>query len=192
MKLFLAGVGCVGKTAVGACLAGRLGCAFYDLDLEIERYFGKPIQRLRDTTLTPYTFRRKFASIVLAKLIESEQNGSFVMALPPSGLMDCMWRILKQMDRIVVALRDSPENILSRITFYDADSEPLVKTLNDRERLHHLREIRKDAAYFGRSFVRADLMVDINGLDVEASAAKIENLLRERSLGPFISYAGGS
>lgn len=45
---------------------------------------------------------------------------------------------------------------------------------------YYLRDVRADIAYFGRSFHRAHLMVDINGLDVEASARKIEDMLRKR------------
>jgi len=183
MNVFLAGIGCVGKTAIGMCLAQRLGCTFYDLDIEIEKHFGKPLDRLRAEALTPYSFRKQFASVVLAKLVESEQNTSLVMALFPSGFMDCMWSILKKVDRVVVALQDSPENILSRIEFFDADSKPLVKTLSEKERQHHLREIKKDAAYFGRSFRRADMTVEIDGLDIEAAAAKVEHRLRSRMYG---------
>jgi shikimate kinase len=92
-----------------------------------------------------------------------------------------MWAVLKDVDKIVVVLRDSPENILSRITFYDAESNPIRRTLNDRGRQYYLREIRKDSSYFARSFGKADLSVDINGLNAESSAAKIELLLLERS-----------
>ena len=177
MKVFLAGVSCVGKSAIGASLAVRLGYPFYDLDTEIERHFAKPMARLWSEVFTPYAFRKQFSSVVLKKVLAAEPN--VVVALPPSGLMDCMWRILKNVERVVVALRDSPQNILARSTFYDADSRPLVKTLSDEERPYHLKEIKKDIAYFGRSFPRADLTVDLDGLDVESSATKIEGLLRQ-------------
>jgi shikimate kinase len=39
MRIFLAGVSCVGKTTIGAQLAGLLECGFFDLDIEIERFF---------------------------------------------------------------------------------------------------------------------------------------------------------
>ena len=187
MKVFIAGIGCVGKTAVGARLAERLGCQFYDLDREIERHFGKSVGRLRAETLTPYSYRKQFASVVLKKVLQAEPDSSFVMALLPSGLMDSMWAILKKTDRIVVALRDSAENILSRITFYDTDSRPITKTLTEKERAYYLRDIRADMAYFGRTYRRADLTADIAGLDVEGSATKIERLLGERQ-----SAAGAS
>jgi shikimate kinase len=121
--------------------------------------------------------------VVLKKLIQSEQQRDFVMALQPSGLMDCMWAILKNVDGVVVALQDSAENILSRITFYDADSRRISKPLSDGEQVLHLREIKKDIGYFGRTFHRAELTVDIGGMGIEGSAAKIEELLRERQAG---------
>jgi shikimate kinase len=178
MKVFLAGVGCVGKTSIGACLAQRLGCRFYDLDTEIEEHFGRPIERLRAEVLTPYSFRKQFASVVLKRLVEAGP-ADMVLATMPSGLMDCMWAVLKKVDRVVVVLRDSAENILSRITFYNADSRPITKVLTEEQRSHYLREIRADTAYFGRTFHRADLTVDINGLDVEASVGRIDDMLRK-------------
>ena len=102
------------------------------------------------------------------------------MALFPSGLMDDMWNVLKRMDRMVVVLWDSPENILSRIAFYDEESKPLAKSLSEMELRYYLKEIKKDGAYFERSYRKADIAVDIEGLDVERSAMKIERLLRER------------
>ncbi len=182
MKIFIAGVSCVGKTSIGACLAGRLGCAFYDLDTEIETHFGRPIARLRAETLTPRSFRSECATVVLKKLIGVAPESGFVMALMPSGLMDSLWGAVKKTDRVVVVLRDSAENILSRLRFYDAESRPILKVLTDEDRSLYLRAIKEDMAYFGRTFHRGDITVDIHGLDVERSAAKIQDLLRKRDV----------
>lgn len=57
MTVFLTGVACVGKTTIGAKLADLLGYRFFDLDTEIERFFGTSIERLRQRYLTPYSFR---------------------------------------------------------------------------------------------------------------------------------------
>ena len=179
MKIFLAGVGCVGKTTIGASLAKRLGCPFHDLGLEIEKHYGRPIPYLKSQALTPYSFRKRFASPVLKKLVQTNENAGFVIALPPSGLMDALYGVIKSMDCVVIVLKDSAQNILSRITFYDKDSRLIAKTLTEEERVYYLKEIRKDIKYFGRSFRRADIAADIEGLGVEDSAAKIERLLRE-------------
>lgn len=45
-------------------------------------------------------------------------------------------------------------------------------------RRHYLCEIRLDMNYFGKTYRRAGLHVDIAGLDAEASAALIEDRVR--------------
>jgi shikimate kinase len=55
--------------------------------------------------------------------------------LPPSGLLGGYWKVVSgTRDATIVVLRDRPENILRRVTFYDIDSRPLHKSLTDRER----------------------------------------------------------
>jgi len=46
MRIFTTGVICVGKTTIGSIVASRLGIRFFDLDKEIERFFGCSIERL--------------------------------------------------------------------------------------------------------------------------------------------------
>ena len=93
MRLFLTGVSCVGKTTVGAKLATLLGCPFFDLDHEIERFFAMPIEPLQEQFLTMYAFRQN-ATKALTSLLHREESRDAVIALPPSGLMD-EWRFLK-------------------------------------------------------------------------------------------------
>ena len=75
---------------------------------------------------------------------------------------------------VTVAVHDTPENILERITFYDIDSRPIDKHLTVEERALQLKEIKADISYFKRSYERADLHVTITGLGPEASAAAID------------------
>jgi shikimate kinase len=86
MRIFLAGVGCVGKTTVGAKLAHLLGYPFFDLDVEIERFFGISIERLQNSYLTSNSFRIA-ASEALKHLLSRDDSRHCVIALPPSGLM---------------------------------------------------------------------------------------------------------
>jgi len=102
-----------------------------------------------------------------------------VVALPPSGLMDHYARVLKQGDCVTIALYDRPENILARITFYDKDSHPIHNHLTEAEKAYYWREITEDMTYFGPSHRKAHWQVEIAGLGIEASVAKIEALLRE-------------
>ena len=177
MRIFLAGVSCVGKTTVGSRLADLLYCRFFDLDFDIERFFGTSIERLQDRYLTSHSFRFA-ASQALQHVLSREDARSCVIALPPSGLMGPYWKVVsKAQDATIVVLKDTPENILKRITFYDIDSRPMKRNLTDRETSLYLREIRKDIAYFSRSFQKAHLCVDITGSGPDEAARKVRDAL---------------
>ena len=87
--------------------------------------------------------------------------------------------MLKQGRCVTIALYDRPEHILARITFYDKDSHPIHKRLTEAEKAYYMREITADMTYFGRWHRKAHWQVDIAGLGIEGSVAKIEALLRE-------------
>jgi shikimate kinase len=57
MRIFLTGVGCVGKTMIGKKMGELLGVRFFDLDYEIESFFETRIERLKDRFLTIHSFR---------------------------------------------------------------------------------------------------------------------------------------
>jgi shikimate kinase len=133
MRVFITGVGCVGKTTVGEKLAALLGCPFFDLDAEIETYFGTSIERIQKRFLTAYSYRKE-ASKALKQVLSQEDSRNCVIALPPSGLMDAYWRTVKKANATTVVLEDTPENILRRITFYDIGSKPIEKNLSEKEK----------------------------------------------------------
>ena len=176
MKVFLAGVSCVGKTTIGRELAALLGCPFFDLDAEIEQFFGKPLERLQSECLTVHTYRKK-ACQVLKHILARDSSKHCVVALPPSGLMGDYPAIIKAAEGLTVVLTDAPKNILARITFFDADSRPVEKILTEEEKRYYLKEITKDMTYFGRSYRKADLIVDISGMGPAASAAKVRDVV---------------
>ena len=177
MRIFLAGVACVGKTTIGAKLANLLDYQFFDLDLEIERFFGTSIERLKSRYLTPYSFRAE-ASRVLRHLLARQGSVNSVIALPPSGLMDNYWKVIKKAaESTVVVLQDTPENIVKRITFYDIDSRQIQRSLTEPERRLYLREITRDIAYFRRTYQRADITVDIAGWSPDEVSLRIKDML---------------
>jgi shikimate kinase len=177
MRIFLAGVSCVGKTAIGARLAGLLEYRFFDLDVEIERFFGTSIERLRNRHLTSHDFRL-VASQALKDVLSREDSRNCVVALPPSGLLGGYWKVVNRTrDATIVVLRDTAEHILGRIRFYDIDSRPMPVTLTDREKGLYLREIKRDMAYFSRSFCRAHMSVDIAGCSPDEASRKVRNAL---------------
>jgi len=176
MRVFVTGVSCVGKSTIGALLAGRLGCRFYDLDLEIEKFFKTSIERLRNKLLTDESFRNE-AARALMHILGHPESRDCVIALPPSGLMGRYLRVLKKAGGTTLVLTDKPENILNRITFYDIDSRPIEKHLSEKEKLLYLREIKKDITYYRKIYDRADLRVDISGMPAAAAAEKAQQAL---------------
>ncbi len=177
MRIFLAGVSCVGKTTIGAQLAGLLDYRFFDLDVEIERFFETSIERLLSRHLTSQDFRRA-ASQALQHVLSREDSYNCVIALPPSGLLGGYWTVVSETrNAAIVVLRDAPENIFKRITFYDIDSRPVQKNLTDREKDLYLREIKRDITYFSRSFRRAHVSVDITGCSPDEASRKIKDAL---------------
>jgi shikimate kinase len=140
-------------------------------DAAIAADFGTSIERLQARFLTDYSYRKECA-VVLERIAAA--NADCVIALPPSGLRDAFLRVVRRVPGVTVAVHDTPENILERITFYDIDSRRVEKHLTDEERILYLKKIKADISYFKRSYERADLQVTIAGLDPEASAAAID------------------
>ena len=177
MRIFLAGVACVGKTTIGAKLANLLDYQFFDLDLEIERFFGMSIERLQSRYLTPYSFRAE-ASRALIRLLARQDSVNSVIALSPSGLMDHYWKVIKKTaESTVVVLQDTPENIVKRITFYDIDSRQIQRNLTERERRLYLRQIKRDITYFRRTYQRAHITVDIAGWSRDEASLRVKDTL---------------
>jgi shikimate kinase len=150
-----------------------MGLTFFDLDHEVETFFNTSIERLQARFLTLHSYRHAAAKALLHLLARPESRHS-VIALPPSGLMGGYLRAVKRSAGFVVALWDEPEHILERITFYDIDSRPIERRLTTDEKRLSLREIKKDMTYFGKTYARAHLRVDIAGLDVEAAAWRLK------------------
>ncbi|MCD2453495.1 hypothetical protein GO003_024245 [Methylicorpusculum oleiharenae] len=164
MRVFLTGVGCVGKTTVGRMLSELLDVPFFDLDEEIEGFFGTSIEQLQSRFKTIRSYRDEAAK-ALVHLLKRPESRRSVIALPPSGLMGGYLRAVKNSLGVIVALSDKPENILERIVFYDIDSKLIEKCLTSSEKRWYLRKLKKDITYFRKTYDRAHLRVDISGLN---------------------------
>lgn len=178
MRIFLTGVGCVGKTMIGKKMGELLGVRFFDLDNEVESFFETSIERLQNRFLTIHSYRNEAAK-ALVHLLNRPESQDCVIALPPSGLMGGYLRAIKKANGITAVVTDKPENILERIRFYDIDSRPIEKTLTSKEKKLYLKEIRKDITYFRTSYQRANLRVDISGLDPDQAARKVKEAVEQ-------------
>lgn len=54
----------------------------------------------------------------------------------------------------------------------------LGKLLTDDDKRHYLKEIKKDITYFGKTYKRAHLQVDIAGLSIEDSVTRIQDAIQ--------------
>lgn len=165
MILYLVGISCVGKTTIGKMLAEKIGFSFFDLDLEIQNYYKIPIERIQDECFTMNGYREK-ASVVLDYLFS--KNIDSVISGTPSGLKFSCLQVYKKhkTDKKLysIYLKDSFENVLDRLTFYDKDSNPITEALDESEKGKYLREIKADYNFFRDSYKRADYEIDINNI----------------------------
>ncbi len=155
-----------------------LGVRFFDLDNETESFFETSLERLQNRFLTIHSFRNEAAK-ALVHLLNRPESQVCVIALPPSGLMGGYLRAIKKANGITAVVTDNPENILERIRFYDIDSRPIEKKLTTNEKKLYLKEIKKDITYFRPSYQRANLQVDISGLDQDQAARKVKDAVME-------------
>ncbi|WP_291300725.1 shikimate kinase [Desulfosporosinus sp. BICA1-9] len=73
MRIFLSGVSCVSKTTIDKQLAEEVDYKFFDLDCEVESYYGKPIELLQTEFVSMDAYRKKAAE-VLERIIASNPD----------------------------------------------------------------------------------------------------------------------
>jgi shikimate kinase len=163
MILYIVGVSCVGKTTIGKMLAEKIGFSFFDLDIEIQDYYNKPIERIQDECFSMIGYREK-ASVVLDSLFS--KNIDSVISGTPSGLKYSYLRVYKKhkadKDLYSILINDLYENVLDRLTFSDKDSNPITEKLDDSKKKRYLKEIKADYNFFKDSYDRADFKININ------------------------------
>jgi len=176
MRIILNGVGCVGKSTVGKLLAEKLGYTFVDFDFAVEDFYQSHITFIKQNFYNEYGYRRQVREVLLKILEENPDN--LVLAMPPSGLMDYYWKIIKKDDSLMtVVIRDSARNILERLTFYDDYTVQMESQVTPENAHRYLEEIRLDMEYFGRSYTRAKMQVKANGKSALQVADEIHRML---------------
>lgn len=180
MILYLVGISCVGKTTIGRLLADKIGFKFYDLDIEIQNYYNKPIERIQDECFSMIEYREK-ASIVLDSLYSKDTDS--VISGTPSGLKFSYLRLFKKhkvaKELYSIFIKDSVENVLDRLTFYDKDSNPITEIMDESRKRRYLKKIKEDYNYFKDSYKRADFTIDINNVSLNDIPNLIINELQK-------------
>lgn len=158
----------VGKSSVGTALAARLGLPFVDLDREIEAEAGRSVAGIFESE-GEAAFRRRergaLEAVAGRAAVAALGGGAIAQPGVPERLLE---------SGTVVWLRARPETLVARLG--DAAARPLLAGLAAKEREARLRGLlaEREPAY-----ARADVAVDTDTLDVEATAEAVARALEE-------------
>jgi shikimate kinase len=166
-NIALTGFMAVGKSAVGRCLARRLGRVFVDLDKVIEKNEGMKVKEIFSRKGEPYFRRaekRALAEILLC--------GGQVIATGGGVVMDGGNLQLLRLKSFLVCLTALPEVLLRRAG--NGRRRPL---LNGGDRALRIREL---LAQREKSYAQAHFSVDTSDLTVDQVVEKIVEAMARR------------
>jgi shikimate kinase len=162
--LFLTGFMGAGKTSVGAALARRLGCAFYDLDAVIVERTGKTVAQIF-ASQGEAGFRQAEAEALRALLVRVGQSPA-VVALGGGSLLSAEnARAVRDARGVVVAL-DAPLAVLLERARAARGTRPLAQDEAGFRALYQARRAQ---------YLAADVVVDSGAADIEHVAAQVES-----------------
>lgn len=172
MRILIVGVACIGKSTIGKLLAEIMEYNFYDFDIEVEERMNEHISSIKKRTLAFINEKgyRDEGKQILDDILSKNQD-KIVIAMPPGGLFQSYTAIInKHSNVLTIALKDKAENILERLIFYDDESKPIYNVLNKKNKLLYLSEIKKDIEYFSRTYRKAKLHFNIDGMTANEAA----------------------
>jgi shikimate kinase len=170
-RIFLIGFMGSGKTTIGRLLAQRLEWQFVDLDEELVRREGMPIEQIFAVHGEPY-FRRSEA-LLLETLLPHKQT---VIALGGgTPAQEPVWNTLQH--GLVIYLRCHPEELFRRLK--DDNNRPMLGRVAPGDRLLLIKNLLQQREPF---YLRAELIVDSFAQHPpDETAAIISQLLQERA-----------
>ncbi|HTK94600.1 MAG TPA: shikimate kinase [Terriglobales bacterium] len=161
--LFLTGFMGAGKTSVGAALARRRGCAFYDLDALIVERAGKSVAEIFATS--GETGFREAESAALRDLLAQLAGGAAVVALGGGSLLSPgNAQAVRAAGGVVIAL-DAPLDVLLARTRAARGTRPLAE---DEAGFRQLYAARRP------QYLAADVVVESGSGGVEDVAQQVE------------------
>jgi len=103
-----------------------------------------------------------------------------VIAMPPGGLYQSYSAIInKHSDILTIALKDKAENILERLIFFDDESKPIYNVLSERNKPLYLRDIKKDIQYFSRTYRKAKMHFNLDGMTANEAAHALLKAIKQ-------------
>lgn len=165
-SIVLTGFMGTGKTAVGKTLAHKLGCAFIDVDAEIEKE-----QKTTITNIFKEHGELKFREIESEMIKKLSEIENAVISTGGGAVLrqENMDNLRK--NGVIVCLMASPETILKRIC--NNNDRPLLQVEDPLQKIKGLLEFRKPY------YEKADIMIDTNGKNPIEVAEKIIEKAKE-------------
>ena len=166
MKIFLIGMPGSGKTTMGKLLAEKLKLTFIDLDMEIEKSEGQPINQIFEKRKENYF--REVESTTLKKFCSSFE--SFVMST--GGGAPCFHdNMTKMNDSGKTIFLDVPaKEIAHRLEKTDLTERPLFSKLSSEQFKDKIEFLRSQRIGF---YKKAQFTFEGNDISVESIISKI-------------------
>ena len=113
--ILLFGISNVGKTTTGELLAESLGYKFYDIDVEIKKYYQITLEEFVHTGTIEA--RDKKRGKIIGSLLRNKSNK--VIAITPMSYPENFNSYLSKDNVFAIELQDTVENIFDRLVFSD-------------------------------------------------------------------------
>jgi shikimate kinase len=153
MIIFLVGYAGSGKSSLGKRLARRMGLRFVDTDNVVEQQVGAPIADIFHYEGEEY-FR-----IAERRAVEGLANEAMDMVIATGGGLPTWRDNMEWMLRsgVVIYLRRTPEQILSRLSAYGREKRPMFRGKSDEELLVFMRQqMTEREVYYNQAHILVD------------------------------------
>jgi shikimate kinase len=153
MILFLVGYAGSGKSSLGKRLARRMGLRCVDTDNVVEQQVGAPIADIFHYEGEEY-FR-----IAERRAVEGLANEAMDIVIATGGGLPTWRDNMEWMLRsgVVIYLRRSPEQILSRLSAYGREKRPMFRGKSDEELLEFMRvQMAEREKYYEQAHISVD------------------------------------
>ena len=182
MNVILIGMKHCGKSTIGAALAARWQCAFYDVDRLMEATYECGAERRLDVReilleLGEDEFRRIEGQVVCELYLRlSRPEATAVVALGGRTVLNESVCDLLSSIGLVVYLEMTPETLFERVARVG-----LPPFLNSSDPAGHFRSLFEERAPRYRQL--ANIVVNVDGLSVQEAVERIAKLTEEHAHG---------